>query len=206
MCCASMASGFALITEILNINPDNILPPEIGRVLVSKPFLDDPYFKRTVILLCDHNEEGSFGFVLNKYVDMDLSDIQLNIPGDNTKLAIGGPVENKNVYYIHRHGAEMPGSIHIVDDIYMGGSFEDLKALLSSPGFDPRNVRFFIGYSGWSDNQLLDELKSDSWYVATCKSDLIMNTEVDDLWKEVLKGMGGAYANLANFPLDPKMN
>ena len=143
----------------MNINPDNLLPPRKGRLLVSKPFLDDPYFKRTVILLCDHNEEGSFGFVLNKYVDLDLSDIKLNIPGVGDKLAIGGPVENKNVYYLHQYGNEMPDSIHVIDDLYMGGSFEDLKVLMASPEFNPNKVRFFIGYSGWTVDQLLEELK-----------------------------------------------
>lgn len=201
-----MAAGIALKKLILNINPDNKLEPAIGRVLVSKPFLDDPYFKRTVILLCDHNEEGSFGFVLNKYVDMDLSDIQLDIPGKEIKLAIGGPVENRNVYYIHRHNDLLTDSIHIVDDIYLGGDFEDLKEVLSDPEFDPKTVRFFIGYSGWGENQLDDELKADSWFVASCPADLIMDTDVDDLWKEVLKRMGKKYAPLANFPVDPSLN
>lgn len=190
----------------MNINPSNILEPQVGRVLVSKPFLEDPYFQRTVILLCDHGEEGSFGFVLNKYVDMDLSDIQLDIPGKEIKLAIGGPVENRNVYYIHRHNSLLSGSIHIVDDIYLGGDFEDLKDVLSAPDFDPKSVRFFIGYSGWGENQLLDELKADSWYVATCNPDLIMDTDIEDLWKEVLKTMGKKYAHLANFPVDPSLN
>jgi len=190
----------------MEINPENLLPPKKGRLLVSKPFLDDPYFKRTVILLCDHNEEGSFGFVLNKYVDLDLSDFKLNIPGVGDKLAIGGPVENKNVYYLHCYGDQMPGSVHIYDDIYMGGVFSDLKILMSSPDFDANKVRFFIGYSGWTNDQLLEEINTESWYVATAQSDLIMDTNQDDLWGEVLKTMGGDYANLANFPNDPKLN
>jgi len=190
----------------VNINPDNLLPPRKGRLLVSKPFLDDPYFKRTVILLCDHNDEGSFGFVLNKYVDLDLSDIKLNIPGVDDRLAVGGPVENKNIYYIHSYGNEMPGSVHIVDDIYMGGSFGDLKELMATPDFNPKKVRFFIGYSGWTTDQLLEELNSESWYVADCDTAIIMNSEIDDLWGEVLKTMGGDFANLANFPSDPKLN
>lgn len=174
--------------------------------MVSKPFLDDPYFKRTVILLCDHNEEGSFGFVLNKYVDLDLSDIKLNIPGVGDKLAIGGPVENKNVYYLHRYGDEMPGSIHITGDLYMGGVFDDLKVLMASAEFDHNKVRFFIGYSGWTADQLLEELNTESWYVTDCNPELVMNTEMDNLWGEVLREMGGDYANLANFPSDPSMN
>lgn len=201
-----MAAGTSLKLKKVNINPDNLLPPRKGRLLVSKPFLDDPYFKRTVILLCDHNEEGSFGFVLNKYVDLDLSDIKLNIPGVGEKLAIGGPVENKNVYYLHRYGSEMPGSAHISGDLYMGGMFDDLKVLMASPEFDKNKVRFFIGYSGWTTDQLLEELNSESWYVADCDPELVMNTEMDDLWGEVLRKMGGDYANLANFPSDPKMN
>lgn len=201
-----MASRTPLKLLNVNINPDNLLPPRKGRLLVSKPFLDDPYFKRTVILLCDHNEEGSFGFVLNKYVDLDLSDIRLNLPGVGDKLAIGGPVENKNVYYLHRCGEHMPDSVHIIGDLYMGGSFDDLKILMASPDFDPNMVRFFIGYSGWSVDQLLEELNTESWYVAECDPELVMNTNTEDLWGEVLRRMGGDYANLANFPSDPTLN
>ena len=192
----------------LNLNPENILAPKKGRLLLSKPFLDDPYFKRTVILLCDHDEDGSFGFILNKFMDPDLSKDFLTMPNLPRELAIGGPVETENIYYIHRFGDQMEGSIHLMSDLYLGGSFEDLKTILKTDNFDLRDIRFFIGYSGWDANQLEEELDLESWYVADSEGIDFMDYKenIEDLWSQVLKTMGGDFVNLANFPEDPKLN
>lgn len=192
----------------MNLNPANLLLPKSGRLLVSKPFLEDPYFKRTVILICDYDEEGTFGFILNKYIDLNLEDVTLRLPVDPEGLAVGGPVDTGNVFYIHRFGSKMKGSIHVVDDIYMGGRWQDLEKQMESDSFNPSDVRFFIGYSGWEKGQLDQELEMESWYVAASTGIDIMDTSIqkDDLWSQVLKTMGGDFVNLANFPVDPSMN
>lgn len=192
----------------MNLNPANILSPKKGRLLISKPFLDDPYFKRTVILLCNHDEEGSFGFILNKFMDPDLSKDILLLPDLPREISIGGPVETGNIFYLHHFGDQIENSIHIMKDLYLGGDFDDLKNILKTDNFDPQDLRFFIGYSGWDAGQLEQELDLESWYVADAEGIDFMNekSEIEDLWGQVLKTMGGDFVNLANFPEDPKLN
>lgn len=189
-----------------NLDPDNILPPLKGRLLIASPFLEDPYFSRTLIILCDHNDEGSFGFVLNRYIELDLPDLLEHLPETVGRISLGGPVENNSLYYIHTLGDAIPGSVSIGGNIWLGGDFEIITEGIKNETIDSRNVRFFVGYSGWSEAQLEDEIKERSWYVRELNDLPVMDTVRDDLWNEALKGMGKPFANLAHFPADPKLN
>jgi len=177
-----------------------------GQVLLSEPFLNDPYFKRTVIFLCEHNEEGSFGFVLNNYIDVDLDQIMENMPNFDSRISIGGPVRNSNLYYLHTLGLEVEESIEVVPGIYMGGNFDTLKNLLMNGKVKKGQVRFFVGYSGWSPDQLSEEMKTKSWFVTSISNDLIMNTDLDDIWKHIMKTFGTKGQIIANLPEDPSLN
>src|SRR5436190_15983515 len=90
--------------SILDLDPLNQHKPGRGRLLVSEPYLPDPYFRRTVVLLCEHNEEGSFGFVLNRHMDMAVNDLMENMPPIGARVSIGGPVQSGNLYYLHTLG------------------------------------------------------------------------------------------------------
>lgn len=189
-----------------NLDPDNILPPLKGRLLIASPFLEDPYFSRTLIILCDHNDEGSFGFVLNRYIELDLPDLLENLPETAGRISLGGPVENNSLYYIHTLGDLIPESVHIGGNLYLGGDFRTISDGIGNRTIDSSKVRFFVGYSGWSEEQLEDEIKERSWYVRDLNDLPVMDTVRDDLWNEALKGMGKPFANLAHFPTDPKLN
>jgi putative transcriptional regulator len=189
-----------------NISPDIKIKPRKGKVLLAEPFLDDPYFKRTVILLCEHNEEGSFGFVLNNYIDIELDQVMDELPTFSTRISIGGPVNNSNLYYLHTLGEQIGDSVEVMNGIYMGGDFEILKKKLRMGQVQKDEVRFFVGYSGWSPNQLDTELGSKSWFVANVKPKLLMNTDVTDLWKKVMESMGSKGSMIANLPDDPSLN
>ncbi len=189
-----------------DLKPDSTIRPERGQVLLSEPFLNDPYFKRTVIFLCEHNDEGSFGFVLNNYIDVDLDQIMENMPHFQGRISIGGPVRNSNLYYIHTLGEQVDDSVEIIPGVYMGGNFETLRKLLVSGKVLRDQVRFFVGYSGWSPEQLENEIKSNSWFVTTVDKELVMNTDVSDLWKVIMKGMGRKGEMIANMPEDPSLN
>jgi len=180
--------------------------PERGRLLISEPFLEDPYFKRTVILLCDHDKEGSFGFILNKYVDLTLPDILEGLPHLNNRISVGGPVLNTNLYYIHTLGDMVEGSQSVGEGIWMGGDFEQIQSLMLTGMIKADQIRFFVGYSGWSENQLETELEEKSWYVCDAQNIPIMDTTRDDIWSVALREMGGDFANLAHFPSDPTLN
>src|SRR6187401_300822 len=144
--------------NILDLDPENRYKPTRGRLLVSEPYLPDPYFRRTVVLLCDHNEEGSFGFVLNRHMDMAVNDLMENMPPIGSQVSIGGPVQSGNLYYLHTLGLRIEGSQEVVDGVYMGGDYEQLRGVLTADRKLTKHVRFFVGYSGWSKDQLNKEI------------------------------------------------
>lgn len=193
-------------TDPLDLNPDNALAPARGRLLVSGPYLTDPYFRRTVVLLCAHDHEGSFGFVLNRFVDMDIANIMEDMPSLEGRVSIGGPVQSGNLYYLHTMGDRVEGSMCVVDGVHMGGDFEQLRSLLATDPELAKQVRFFVGYSGWGADQLTKELDERAWLIARGTRRSIMNTRFTDLWGDTLRGMGKRYAPLANFPDDPSLN
>jgi putative transcriptional regulator len=190
----------------VDFKPENIEWPEKGKLLISDPLMDDPYFSRLVILLCEHNEEGSFGFILNKYVEMDLTEVMEDMPAISNRVSLGGPVENNQLFFLHTLGEKLPGSIKVAPGYYLGGSFDILKELLTKGEINESEVRFFVGYSGWGEDQLMEELNENSWYVSGINDLPLMDTTRDDLWSLAFKKMGGTYSVLANFPVDPSLN
>lgn len=190
----------------LDLDPENQHRPAKGRLLVSEPYLPDPYFRRTVVLLCEHNEEGSFGFVLNRHTDMGVDALMENMPALGSQVSIGGPVQSSSLYYLHTLGARIAGSIEVVDGVFMGGDYEQLRGVLTADARLTRHVRFFVGYSGWGKDQLDKELNERSWLVSQGDKKRIMDVRTEDLWGATLKAMGRPYAPLANFPDDPSLN
>lgn len=191
---------------MLKFSPDNKVKPTRGCLLLSEPFLNDDYFKRTVILLCEHNDEGSFGFVLNNYLEVPLHAIMPELPDFNTRVSLGGPVKNSNMFYIHSMGDRLKDSLQVSDNIYMGGDFSELKRLSLNGQISEDEIRFFVGYSGWSAGQLQSEIETRSWFVSEIDEPLIMNSHVDDLWGTLVGRLGTEYAHLANTPPDPSLN
>jgi putative transcriptional regulator len=191
--------------NILDLDPDNKLAPARGRLLVSGPYLPDPYFRRMVVL-CEHNEEGSFGFVLNRHMELDVNDLMENMPPVASRVSIGGPVQSGELYYLHTLGPHVSGSKEVVDGVFMGGDYDQLRSILRTDPKLAKHVRFFVGYSGWELGQLEKELEQRSWLVTHADKRRIMNTKIEDLWADTLRGMGKEYAPLANFPEDPALN
>lgn len=192
--------------DILDLDPLNRHKPARGRLLVSEPYLHDPYFRRTVVLLCDHNKEGSFGFVLNRHMDLAINDLMENLPPLGSRVSIGGPVQSGELYYLHTLGKYVLGSVEVVDGVHMGGDYEQLRAMLATDPKLSKHVRFFVGYSGWGKDQLEKELSEKAWLVAPADKKRIMAVNDDDIWRDTLKAMGKEYAPLANFPDDPSLN
>lgn len=191
---------------LFDISQLNKFDPAVGRLLISEPFLEDPNFKRSVVLLCDHDHEGSFGFVLNRSLDIRLEDLMEAAPDTDAGVSLGGPVQNDALFYIHTLGQRIDNSIPIMDDLYMGGDMESLQELLKTGEADRSNVRFFVGYSGWGDGQLQGELNANSWIVAKSDVPTIMRADAEGDWGDILRSMGKQYSVLANFPNDPTLN
>lgn len=184
----------------------NKLKPEAGRLLISEPYLADPNFERTIILLCEHNHEGTIGFVLNKPSLSKLGELISDLTQCENAVGIGGPVQQDTLHYIHRC-AEVVGAVEIGNGIYWGGEFEDVIERITNNQIAEDDVKFFLGYSGWSVGQLDEELNQNSWIVSgRVTEELIFETAAEEMWKKTLREMGGRFSMYANYPVDPTMN
>lgn len=180
--------------------------PEKGSLLISEPYLPDPNFERTVVYLCEHNEEGSFGFVLNKLSEVPLEDLLEEINNYTETVLIGGPVEQNTLHFLHR-ADYLDGGIEVKNGVIWGGDFEMLTSMINTGSFKKEDFRFFVGYSGWGAGQLDKELEQESWIIAkNATPELIFDTDVKNLWREVLKKMGGRFNLYSNYPIDPRLN
>jgi len=184
------------------------LEPERGDLLISEPFLPDSNFERSVILLCEHDENGSFGFVLNHLSTLKLEEVVEECNDDlSNVLYVGGPVQQETLHIIHRCQDKIDGSQKVGEGIYWGGDFEELLLQVSTKQVNANDVRFFLGYSGWSPGQLMDEIEAKSWIVYKEPSpEQIFDLEANNLWRIILNEMGGKFKMFANYPSDPRMN
>jgi putative transcriptional regulator len=188
------------------ISMKKILQPGTGKILIAEPFMKDPYFKRSVVLLADHDEKGSFGFILNKPVELELNKAVLDFPPYEDSLYMGGPVGTDQLFYIHTMGNQIKDSMEVAKGLWWGGDFKKIKTLIKEQEAGSSQIRFFIGYAGWEAKQLGTEMKEHSWIVALPDIRMIMNPLSGDLWTRAIKSLGGEYTMMANYPEDPQLN
>jgi len=191
--------------DLFAILPEDKIP-EKGKILISEPFLPDTFFNRSIVYLTDHTPQGSVGFILNKLVDLKMSAALAGFEGWDEELNMGGPVAPDTLHYLHNLGEIIPDSVHVAENIYWGGNIDAIRELIKKGKIKHSQIRFFLGYSGWSAGQLERELKENSWIIARVKSDIIMNNRGEDTWKRVLRGFKNKYRMWADFPDSPEMN
>lgn len=183
------------------------LQPAKGHLLIAEPsIIGDVSFNRSVVLLADHSDQGSIGFIMNKPLEYQLSDL---IPHIRSKFKIynGGPVEQDNLYFIHKTPDLIPNSVEISCGIYWGGDFAVVSDLIASNKITPKEIRFFLGYSGWDPRQLNQELEANSWVIVenTYKKNII-GKAYNSFWKEKMIELGGEYLLWSNAPEHPSYN
>ncbi len=192
---------------MIDLSFKNTKAPKSGHLLISDPFLDEDYFRRSVVLLCDHSEKGTFGFVLNNYLEVDLHELDSEFPNIQARISVGGPVETESLFFIHSFGEEVEGSLPITNDLFYGGSYEQIRSFLDQDASQGVKIRFFLGYSGWEKNQLSNELKENSWIVANNISPQeILNTSNDKFWEFCLSKQGERFKTISKFPINPNNN
>lgn len=178
-----------------------------GQLLLSEPFMPDENFRRTVVLVCEHTQEnGTVGLIVNKPINLRLNDIIQDFPPFKGKVFLGGPVGTDTLQFLHMLGDQIEGSIKLADKLYWGGNFEQIKLLIQEEKIMTSQIRFYLGYSGWSAGQLDGELKDNSWIISPATSKHIFQTPHDALWKEVMRNMGGIYSTMAGYPENPALN
>lgn len=170
-----------------------------GKILIAMPHMNDPRFHRAVILICAHDANGAMGLVINHPLP-GLSFIgmlqQLNIPQDQIVQAGlpdipvfgGGPVENARGFILHSRDFAQAETIVITDDIAVTGTVDALRDVAAGRG--PQRMAFVLGYSGWTEGQLEQEIQENVWLVAESQPDLIFDVHPDDKWAFSIKTLG----------------
>jgi len=176
-----------------------------GQLLIASSGLFDPNFRRTVVLVTEHTEEGAMGLVLNRRSPITVAEAVphlADVSRPDEHIFVGGPVQPDAVVAIAEF--EEPGDAVAI-------AFGDVGFL--RPDTEPgdlggsiRRARVFAGYSGWGAGQLEVELEQESWIVEPAEADDVFTAEADDLWSAVLRRKGGAFALLARMPVDPSLN
>lgn len=177
-----------------------------GDILITKPFSQDAHFKRSVIYVCEHNEFGSLGFILNKSHGLLLRDIFPHLKNGNFPLFEGGPVSPNQLFYTHTLGKKIKDSQHVVDDVYWGGNFFELSEMIEKGEITSHQIRFYIGYSGWSEGQLNAEIENNMWFTQSSSYADIIKIHPDELWGTELMKINRGYKAFSDYEYDPSLN
>ncbi len=160
------------------------------------PQLLDPNFRRTVVLIVEHNESGTFGLVLNRTTDMSVAGLCSNLDvewcGDpNLGIQWGGPVQTNTGWVVFNENllvtGDEEGVAELDDGLFFAGSLDVLRSIAAAP---PSDVAFFLGYAGWGPGQLESEMASGAWLVAPLSRSTVFDVEPDDMWDQVVRGLG----------------
>ena len=162
------------------------------RLLVSMPQLNDPNFKQTVVLLCEHGEEGAFGLVLNRQTDTPASSVVRLTPpvkeDNGLQLWIGGPVEPERGWILMGDPQADAEAVQVCDGLYLSTSTDLLRQLLVNR--PQGRTRLLTGYAGWGAGQLDAELSASAWLIADVQLDLIFETQATQMWETAIRRLG----------------
>ena len=170
---------------------------DTGMVLLAEPFMMDPNFKRSAVVLCEHSTDGSIGFIMNKPLNLNINEVLDEFPDFDAEVFFGGPVQTDTIHYLHSVGPLLEESVEVIPGVFWGGNFEKLKVLIDNGLILPKDIRFFVGYSGWSEGQLDDELTYGSWVLADMDANYLFKAPPHNLWKLVMNNKGNAFTVIA---------
>jgi len=180
-----------------------------GSLLVANPVLPDPNFSRTVILLCNHDEQGSFGLVINRTTKLKAPDLFSHIDILNTyneKIYLGGPVSQSMVFFLCRSSYKICELDEVCLGVYLGSNLETLEECYPKIENPEQNIRFYLGYSGWSSGQLEGEMEQNSWLVQNAGEQFVFLDSENMIWPEVVNSLGEKYHYLIKAPVNPQWN
>lgn len=173
-----------------------------GQLLLAHPVLQDPNFRRTVVLLSSHNAEGAMGVVLNRPLGRQLGELNSEFalsPLAGVPLYLGGPVEPEQLIMVTWHWIPKEQAFQL----HFGVEVEKAREMIGLPGI---TMRAFLGYAGWSKGQLENELKHDTWLTTPIEGDWLIRQDGVPLWKSFIGHVQPELKMLADAPDDPTVN
>lgn len=178
-----------------------------GQLLCSKPYIGDPFFERTVVLITEHNKHGTEGLIINQPIEIKNPEDIGFIGAFTQSFYRGGPVANNRCYYIHNQPHLLPESDPLTEDIHFGGNPEVLEQHLNSFAIDKSSIRFYIGISGWEPGQLQREIEENTWFIEDARPfSWVCGQNTEHLWYDIIKGKGHPYTMYAKGPINPDLN
>jgi len=180
-----------------------------GSLLIANPVWPDTNCSRSVILLCNHNDQGSFGLVINRSTQLKATDLFSDIDilkPYNKKVYIGGPVSQSMVFYLYRSSRDVFDLDEICSGVYLGSNLETLESLYLDIENPEENIRFYLGYSGWSDGQLDGEMEQNSWLVQDANEQFVFLDSENLIWPKAVNSLGEKYQYLTKAPVNPQWN
>lgn len=186
-----------------------IATPHMGSLLISEPLMEDSYFSRSAILVLDEPQDGGhFGLILNKKTDMTLQDLMPEWEeGRRIPVFCGGPVDLQRMFLLHTLGETLGSNTEVLPGIYVGADLDKIIDYVEKGGKIDGKLRFFLGYCGWSPDQLAGEISQKTWAVnALPQSQNLLKGEGFDYWTREVKDLGEDYRGWLMVPADPSMN
>lgn len=180
-----------------------------GMLLIAAPVLNDPNFSRTILLLCEHNEEGTFGLILNRPLQASIRDGVPEVTDWDAPIFQGGPVEPARLHLLHSCAHPDVGGREVLPGLFWGGDFSALNRRLANKVESPDSCRFFVGSAGWSKGQLAGEITLGGWFLRPAtRQDIFVDSTVPsgNVWRAAFRSMGPAFSLFSHFPDDPTLN
>ncbi len=181
------------------------LDPVKGRLLIAEPIPPDVIFNRSVVFLVSHNNKKHSGLIINKTAGIKLGKVLPEFKNADFDVHLGGPVEIERLFYLHSYGDLIKGAVRVTEKLWWGGEFSSVKEMLNAGVLKPDKIMFFLGYSGWSEGQLKDELNDGAWLVADIPAEFVF-TDSESKWSRSLNFVDEKYKIWRNFPEDPELN
>lgn len=192
-------------SDLLDVKYNDV-KPEPGKLLIAEPFLKEPSFTRSVILLVSHSVESSMGIVLNNPMPLFLNEVKREFEYlPEIPLFKGGPLGENILFFIHTY-KDIPNALPIAKGLYLNGDFEVMQKYILQGKVDLQQIRFFLGYTGWGPHQLDFELTTDTWLIVEKDSEYLLNSSPYTLWNDTLSKMGDKFKLWSRFPIEPSNN
>ena len=178
--------------HVFQVESNKVLPQQ-GSILISSPFMNDYHFTRAVVLLIEHNDEGSMGIIMNKdfRYHILLNDLIPELEfAQRIPVYKGGPVSRETLFFLHTL-KDLEGALPLGNGLYLNGDFNAVQQYILDGKPVEEVIRFFAGYAGWDHGQLDKEIKENSWLIGKAGKETLLNQHFRDLWHNSLNEMGG---------------